>query len=191
MPGATTPITDREKAAIFAYKYGLIPDLKTAFIVAHDGPAKTAEGLKALNSAVSRWSNSEKFKHFAEYCTRVIADKESDAVKRGAEEEQRRSSRGETDGETATDNVSTKKQGQKGLDYYDPANQRRTINAIIEAARDDPKTQLDAIKAIQQTQRDDRQAAKDQQTQRLYSPLRCYDCPLHAKALKDSEKRTK
>ena len=51
---------------------------------------------------------------------------------------------------------------------------------IIAESSDDPKTQLDAIKAIQQTQRDDRQAAKDSQIQRFYTPIQCRDCIIKA-----------
>ena len=177
MPGATTPITEREKAAIFAYKYGLIPDLKTAYICADDNQIAHAKGLKALDSQVSKWANSDKFKQFAEYCARIIADKEYQAVQRGKEEERR-------SGQTPGDSEHTKPTKPGKLDYYDPQNQRRTINAIIDKAADDPKTQLDAIKAIQQTQRDDRQAAKDNQIQRYYSPLSCRSCPFKAKATK-------
>jgi len=77
------------------------------------------------------------------------------------------------------DNNRTKLERSGRIDYYNPENQRKQINRIIEQAADDPKTQLDAIKAIQQTQRDDRQAAKDNQIQRFYSPLRCHKCPLY------------
>ena len=86
--------------------------------------------------------------------------------------------------ETAGDSERTKPAKAGRIDYYDPQNQRRTINAIIDKAQDDPKTQLDAIKAIQQTQRDDRQAAKDNQIQRYYTPVSCRLCPFKAKAAK-------
>ena len=146
MPGPNTPITEREKNAIFAYVYGLLPDLKTAFICAYDGEINQAEGLKALNSQVSRWSHSDKFTKYADYCKRIIADKDSDARQRGREEERNAAA------VVNSNRTETKRPGK--LDYYNPENQRRTINAIIDKAQDDPKTQLDAIKAIQQTQRD-------------------------------------
>lgn len=176
MPGPNTPITEREKNAIFAYVYGLLPDLKTAFICAYDGEINQAEGLKALNSQVSRWSHSDKFLKYADYCKRIIADKDSDARQRGREEE--RNAAAVVD----SNRTETKRAGK--IDYYDPQNQRRTINAIIDKAADDPKTQLDAIKAIQQTQRDDRQAAKDNQIQRFYTPVTCKTCPLYQKRAK-------
>lgn len=176
MPGPNTPITEREKNAIFAYVYGLLPDLKTAFICAYDGEINQAEGLKALNSQVSRWSHSDKFTKYADYCKRIIADKDSDARQRGREEE--RNAAAVVD----SNRTETKRPGK--VDYYNPENQRRTINAIIDRSQDDPKTQLDAIKAIQQTQRDDRQAAKDNQIQRYYTPVTCRSCPFKAKATK-------
>ena len=176
MPGPNTPITEREKNAIFAYVYGLLPDLKTAFICAYDGEINQAEGLKALNSQVSRWSHSDKFTKYADYCKRIIADKDSDARQRGREEE--RNAAAVVD----SNRTETKRAGK--VDYYNPENQRRTINAIIDKAQDDPKTQLDAIKAIQQAQRDDRQAAKDNQIQRFYTPVTCKICPLYQKRIK-------
>ena len=179
MPGPNTPITEREKNAIFAYVYGLLPDLKTAFICAYDGEINQAEGLKALNSQVSRWSRSDKFMKYADYCKRIIADKDSDARQRGREEE-----RSATAVDSPGDSNRTKPTKPGKVDYYNPENQRRTINAIIDKAQDDPKTQLDAIKAIQQTQRDDRQAAKDNQIQRFFTPVTCKICPLYQKRTK-------
>ena len=63
MPGPTTPITDREKAAIAALKLGLLPDSRSAYIAAEDKPAKTVNpvGIKTL---VSRWINSDKVKQY-------------------------------------------------------------------------------------------------------------------------------
>ena len=183
MPGANTPLTEREKAALFAYSYGLLPDMKTAYICADNNTIQYAAGLKALKTNVSKWANSPKVKSFLEYCTRIIADKEYQAVQRGADEERRRN---ET-GRAVCDSVRTEDETPKRIakkDYYNPEEQRKTINAIIDKAQDDPKTQLDAIKAIQQTQRDDRQAAKDNQIQRYYTPIACKSCPFKAKAAK-------
>ena len=77
-------------------------------------------------------------------------------------------------------NERTETETKNRIDYYDPANQRKQINRIIAESSDDPKTQLDAIKAIQQTQLDDRQAAKDSQIQRFYSPIQCRECIIKA-----------
>jgi len=171
MPGPTTPITDREKAAIAALKLGLLPDSRSAYIAAEDKPAKDVNpvGIKTL---VSRWINSDKVKQYGDYIERLLSDRDADARERGRRE-------AET-GRRAEGSESTESKPGRAVDYYDPANQRKQINRIIAESSDDPKTQLDAIKAIQQTQRDDRQAAKDSQIQRFYTPIQCRDCIIKA-----------
>lgn len=174
MPGPTTPITPREKAAILALKFGLLPDQKSAYIVAEDKPAKEVNP-KGIDTLASRWMKSEKIQSFSEYIDRILADRDADARRRGREEAERMNGREEAEGSERTES----KPG-RAVDYYDPANQRKQINRIIAESSDDPKTQLDAIKAIQQTQRDDRQAAKDSQIQRFYTPAQCRDCIIKA-----------
>lgn len=177
MPGATTPITDREKAAILALKIGIIQDAKTAYIVAEDKARKDVP-QNALKSMISKWINSDKVKTFSGYVDRLLADRDADARQRGRQEE--RNEGGQEEGKQAESDRSQHRQA-KDVDYYDPANQRKQINRIIQESSDDPKTQLDAIKAIQQTQRDDRQAARDQKQVQTYLPLRCFSCPLMEK----------
>lgn len=177
MPGATTPITPREKAAILALKMGILPDTQTAFIAAHDSAIKDVP-KKAIISYSSRWWTSEKVTTFAAYIDRLIADRDADARQRGREEERR----GGDDGTIARESERTETQRGKVVDFYDPANQRKQINRIIAEASDDPKTQLDAIKAIQQTQRDDRQAAQDRRQVQAFLPMRCQNCPLYERA---------
>lgn len=184
MPGATTPITDREKAAILALKIGLIQDAKTAYIVAEDKARKDVP-QNALKSMISKWINSDKVKTFSDYVERLLADRDADARKRGREEE-RNGTRPEES--KPAENERSQHRQAKDVDYYDPANQRKQINRIIQEASDDPKTQLDAIKAIQQTQRDDRQAARDQRQVQAFLPLRCSVCPLMEKARKNTIK---
>ena len=188
MPGANTPTTDREKAALLAYRLGIIPDAKTAYIAAEDKAAADV-AAKSINSYVSRWINSDRVKQIISYFDRLLADRDADARERGREEEERRKYK---TGKNAGDNERTDgKPGArlaKEIDFYDPANQRTQINRIIREAADDPKTQLDAIKAIQQTQRDDKQAARDQKQVRSYLPLRCNDCPLMIKARQETTK---
>ena len=171
MPGPTTPITPREKAAILALKFGLLPDQKSAYIVAEDKPAKEVNP-KGIDTLASRWMKSEKIQSFSEYIDRLMADRDADARQRGREEAE--------SGRTAGGSERTESKPGRAVDYYDPANQRKQINRIIAESSDDPKTQLDAIKAIQQTQRDDRQAAKDSQIQRFYTPIQCRDCIIKA-----------
>lgn len=172
---AADPITDREKAAIAALKLGLIPDQKSAYIAGLDKPAKDVNP-KTIDTLAARWVRMPKIAQFALYMERLLADRDADARQRGREEAE--TGKGPAGSDLAP------KQGSRAVDYYDPANQKRQINRIIQQAQDDPKTQLDAIKAIQQTQRDDRQAARDQKQVKTYLPLRCESCPLFTKARK-------
>lgn len=178
MPGATTPITDREKAAILAYKLGIIQDARSAYIAAEDKARKDVPQA-ALKSMVSKWINSPKIVQFSDYVTRLLADRDADARQRGRDEERNGI---KSEEEKPAESERTQHHQSKPVDYYDPANQRQQINRIIAESSDDPKTQLDAIKAIQQTQRDDRQAARDQKQVQSYLPLRCDTCPLMEKA---------
>ena len=175
MPRPANPITNREKAAIAAYKLGLFPDQKTTFIAAEDKP-EAQVNPKGIAQLASRWFLSPKIVQFSEYMDRLLADRDADARRRGREEAEMGRGPGGSEGADA--------RPRKALDYYDPENQKRQINRIIAEAADDPKTQLDAIKAIQQTQRDDRQAARDQKQVKTYLPMRCAACPLMMKARK-------
>ena len=171
MPGPTTPITPREKAAILALKFGLLPDQKSAYIVAEDKPAKEVNP-KGIDTLASRWMKSEKIQSFSEYIDRLMADRDADARQRGREEAE--------SGRTAGGSERTQPKPGKLVDYSDPANRKQLYNEVIRDASDDPKTRLDAAKVFEQIQRDDRQAAKDSQIQRFYSPIQCRDCIIKA-----------
>lgn len=182
MPGPTTKITNREKAAVLLAAAGLVDDWTELYFIAEDKSRKDAESVQFVAASVSRWKNSDKIKKcLAEY-TKLLADREADARTEGRDEERRK----ETERRRMEENERTERETGKpfaaNIDYYDPANQRTQINRIIAESDDDPKTQLDAIKTIQQTQRDDKQAARDQKQVRSYLPLRCESCPLYAKA---------
>ena len=190
MPGANKPLTEREKIAIFAYIYGLIPDLKTAYICAENRAAEEVQKQTGIKTSVSRWANGEKFRRYAEYCKRYIQDKEAEAVQRGKDEarhEQMQEERGTRESEHTETNQSRR---NNKIDYNDPKARKDLYNRIIAEAQDDPKTQLDAAKLIEQTQREDKQAARDNKIQRFYTPLSCRDCPLHEKAIQKHLKST-
>ena len=189
MPGPTTRITAREKAAVFLYAAGIETSWKEIYLIAEDKKRSDAEQIKDLTTLISRWKNSDKIKNALEESRRILAARDLEQRRQGAEEERRRQEEKQNE---QGDNKQTTghKAGQtaKNIDFYDPANQRTQINKIIQEASDDPKTQLDAIKAIQQTQRDDRQAARDQKQARFYLPIRCQSCPLYSKAAKNTTK---
>ena len=189
MPGQTTKITNREKAAILMKAAGIEDDWTELYLIAEDKSRKDAEKIKFIATVVSRWRNSDKVKKcLAEY-ERLFADRAAEERQRATEEERRRQEEKQKTGGDSDQNAG-KPGGKfaKGLDFYDPENQRRQINRIIQEASDDPRTQLDAIKAIQATQRDDKQAARDQKQMRAYLPIRCNACPLYEKARRKATK---
>lgn len=170
--------TEREKAVIFAFAAGYIDSWQKAFILSRDYPIKQAEEIKSIAPTVTRWKQREEIQNAYNFALSALNLRDEETARKAREETGRKEEEENKD----TDGDSNRTKGKKAghLDYYNPENQRRTINAIIDKAQDDPKTQLDAIKAIQQTQRDDRQAAKDNQIQRFYTPVTCKICPFKA-----------
>ena len=73
------------------------------------------------------------------------------------------------------------------IDYTKPEAQRKLLNHLINTG-EDGKEKLDALKTIVSMQKDDREAAKDNKVQRFYMPLKCTQCPLHARAEKRRER---
>ena len=183
MPGQTTKLTNRERAAILLHAAGLEDDWTELYFIAEDKSRKDAESVKFVAASVSRWKNSDKIKNCLSEFRKLLADREADARTEGREEGRRtEAERMERGGGSEPTESNRRREFAAPVDYYDPENQRKQINRIIQESSDDPKTQLDAIKAIQQTQRDDKQAARDQKQVRAYLPQRCETCPLYLKA---------
>lgn len=188
MPGQTTKLTDREKAAIFALAAGLIDDTKTAYIIADQKPEKEVLKQTSLKSSVSRWLNSDKVQNTLKAYQRYFADRDAEERRKGREEASRQAAgndEGQEGNKAGESNHTETKQTRTvdtKIDYNDPKARRQLYNRIITEAADDPKTQLDAAKLIEQTQRDDRQAAQDQKVQRVFLPATCQACPMYAKA---------
>lgn len=67
------------------------------------------------------------------------------------------------------------------IDYTKPDAQRKLLNHLINTGGDG-KEKLDALKTIVSIQKDDREAARDNKVQRFYTPLKCSECPLYARA---------
>ena len=166
-------ITDREKAAIYLHLYGGVEDWKLLYLISRPGEMiQDPKDITYLSDLTSKWKNSEKIRDYIDL-VKMDQARKIIAIEERAKEEGRKE-------KEAGGNERTETETKNRIDYYDPANQRKQINRIIAESSDDPKTQLDAIKAIQQTQRDDRQAAKDSQIQRFYSPIQCRECIIKA-----------
>lgn len=183
MAKTAAPINPRQKAAVFALAAGILHDWAECYIAAHEAKTKEAETLATNYSNVTHWKNQKKIQdYYLEVTERINRDKARLHLE-GVEEGKKMNDQS-PDANSERSQTTTQKEIAVKIDYYDPANQRKQINRIIQEASDDPKTQLDAIKAIQQTQRDDRQAARDQKQVQSYLPLRCDACPLMEKARK-------
>jgi len=168
--------SDREKAVLFALAAGQLADgWKEAFILSSQKSEKDVTKQKNITTSAERWRRRPEIIKAYEKALAEVEEMKNDARKEKTGQEEP----GTADRSGGSNRTENERNAR--IDYYNPENQRRQINKIIQQSQDDPKTQLDAIKAIQQTQRDDRQAAKDNQVQRFYSPLRCHGCPLHEK----------
>lgn len=167
--------SEREKAILFALAAGQLADgWKEAFILSSQKSEKDVTNQKNIATSAERWRRRPEILKAYEKALAAVQE---------LKEEGKPAEDG-TGPQLAGDSNRTKPAKPGRIDYYNPENQRKTINAIIDRAQDDPKTQLDAIKTIQQTQRDDRQAAKDNQIQRFYTPVTCKICPLYQKRIK-------
>lgn len=165
--------TEREKAVIFALAAGYISTWKEAYILSRDKAESETPPENLNNSIVTRWKQREDIANAYNNALLFLSRRDQATRAQASKQANEEDSAGESN--------RTKRGKNATIDYYKPENQRRTINEIIDKAQDDPKTQLDAIKAIQQTQRDDRQAAKDNQIQRFFTPISCHICPLYQK----------
>lgn len=175
--------SEREKAILFALAAGYVDTWEKAFILSRQDSEEAAGQLKSRKSSVTHWKQHPQIIQ-AYQNARAVIEANEERIKAAAllTAEEERNGQKETTGPAESNRTPGRRAA--AVDYYNPENQRKTINAIIDKAQDDPKTQLDAIKAIQQTQRDDRQAAKDNQIQRFYTPVTCKICPLYQKRTK-------
>ncbi len=167
------PITEREKAAIYYHLYAGCDEWTTLYLIAYDGPAAEWKSDRYLSDRASKWKRSEKIRSFLEEARKIKNINEAEHDKEITRKAMERTAESE----------SAKKggKGEKGkfIDYADPANQRAKLNELVNQASD-PGEALDALKVIIAGQRDDKQAAREQQTQRFYTPKQCEGCEIKA-----------
>lgn len=167
-------LTLSEKVAICGLVCGVVDNWADCYLIGAGKYGDLSVNRNNLRPTVSRWKNSAKVvkeyeKQTAELATRakagltIIDNSEGEKL-------------------TGCDNKEhTKTRRGAQIDYTRPENQRTLLNDLINTA-DDQKDKLDALKTIIQAQKDDKQAAKDNQIQRFYTPQRCGTCPLYTKA---------
>ena len=172
--------TEREKAVIAALAAGFVADWIEAYILSRETPTnQERERTRAkLSAIVTRWKQRPDIA--GAYNTACEILKAREQVTREKEREQVLAGFDNKEG----DKEHTKNGKRAQIDYTRPENQRTLLNDLINTA-DDQKDKLDALKTIIQAQKDDKQAAKDNQIQRFYTPQRCGTCPLYQKAAKN------
>lgn len=160
---------DREKAAIIYHLYAGCNDWQRIYIIAHDGEQRKIAQDKYLTQNASRWKRSYKIQALLAELTKQKVMQEADR-EREIEKKARESERKNINAEQGKPDI---------IDYADPANQRAKLNELVNRASD-PGEALDALKVIIAGQRDDKQAAREQQTQRFYTPKQCEGCEIKA-----------
>ena len=136
---------------------------------------------KLFKQYVSTWKNSDKvekeIKRLEYYRDQLLQDARLEAFEDG-----KKSAQGATNTTTESQTKMVETAQKKGfVDYTDPKAQKQKLNEIINNAGDSDEA-LDALKVIIQGQKNDQEAAKQNQVQRFYTPLRCHECPLYLKA---------
>lgn len=166
-------LTPREKAAII---YGVVYNTEaTQLLLWSIGRDSNADSIQSKNVSANVWYNSGPVTIFRE---QFLAQYEKSIKEKieAALNIQREQLTAKFGGIDPTD-----------VDYTRPDAQKKLLNQLINSA-DDSKEKLDALKTIVSMQKDDREAAKDQKVQRFYMPLKCTQCPLHARAEKRRER---
>ena len=167
-----------ELVALVALRLGVVESWQDAYLISHGKGRADLPGKNSVASTSARWKNSARTAELFKEAESIVNAKLREHGEREKERE------GEREREERRGKVDNKPGKAAQIDYNDPKERRRAYNRIIAESQDDPKTQLDALKVIEGLQKDDRQAAKDAQIQRFYTPLKCQNCPLYTKAKK-------
>ena len=171
MPNKPQPPTPREIAVI---RYGIafgITSKTDLYQLAYDGSLRAWANLSDAPAQANRWFKSKRITTLYERESALYAQRQ--AKERARIEAEAIARHEANQGRTATP------QQQGLIDYSQPENQRAKLNELVNTASD-PGEALDALKGIIAGQRDDKQAAREQQTQRYYVPKSCEDCEIKA-----------
>lgn len=181
MPRNPAIITEREKAALYYYVFGGCVNWAVIHAIAKKGEFAPGKNPKSANKMAYDWKNRPQIAAFLKDLQNLKAIQDNENATRKANEILKEREREENKEHTES---AKGKQPRQIVDFSNPQERRKQYNTIINNAGDDPKTQLDALKVLEQLQKDDKQAAKDNQIQRFYTPLKCRECPLYEKAKK-------
>lgn len=172
-----------DTAALLMFVFGIENDWTKLYCIAAKEDEEQAAG-EALNKRATRWRNSDRIKAEMRR-VELLREHILQETRLEAFEDGKKAALG--DAHTATETKTKLTEGRKTeaqmaiVDYTDPVLQKKKLNEIINEAKDSGEA-LDALKVIMQSQKNDAEAAKDKQVQRVYTPLRCHDCPLYKAA---------
>ena len=167
----TNELTPRERAAALLFAHGIETSPAKLYAVAHAGSLEAVEALADVPATASRWIRSKRISDF-------IA-REKAAVEARREQERKRIE-AEVLGRVQAERDDTLA-GAGMVDYSDPRNQLRKLNALINGAKDAGEI-LDALKLMIAKQSELAPEVRREKPTRVYTPLRCHQCPLYIDA---------
>ena len=162
-------LTDREKIVLLAAAAAERPiSPSLLYRAAYPGKEEECPKPSGLPATASRWIRSDRVATFLRD-EKAAFEARLERIRQEAINEYKTKMALTTDNDT-------------GLpDYTLPQNQVREINRIINDSTD-VKDRLDGLKLLISQQRTDTEAAKTQQVQRYYMPIRCSSCVLYSMA---------
>jgi len=166
-------LTDKEKAVLFWHVFGGVDDWALLYKTALNEKTFKGQSFKNLKDYVSKWKRTSKVQNFIRELEilkiRMLETAKEEGRIEGAESVR-------TNGENLVS-------GGVFVDYSNPTNQIRKLNALINTAKD-PNDTLDALKVLIASQKADKETLKEGKPIRAYLPISCNRCPLY---LKESE----
>lgn len=168
-------ITERERAAVEWYVMSGKKDKITAYKIAFPGSLQEVNGFSSLPQVANRWMQTAKISEYLDAFKKIWEGQQTEVRERIRKEVEKELE--QAGGVSERRNNEHEKSGRGFVDYSNPANQRHKLNELVNEAKDAGEA-LDALKIIIAGQRDDRQAAKDAQIQRFYTPETCRNCEI-------------
>lgn len=165
-------LTERERAAIrlALYENEEISPVKL-YRMAYAGSLQEVDSLKDLPASASRWLRSKKVSKYMDEQRAILNDRKAKERMKIESEVAARLQASAGPGKRVTPGF---------VDYSDPKAQLAKLNELINTASD-PGEALDAMKVLLSKQAE-LSPRKSDNASRVYLPLSCHRCPLHAMA---------
>lgn len=181
---AQKDISLREIAALYYHVFGDINDFQELYKIAYNDKIQNIN-YSNLSDIASKWKRSTKVKNYIDYLQEKKLEykqKLKKEILKELEQEKEKENIKQLNEDSEHLKELEQFEARKNIDYSNPKERQRQYNKIIARSDNDPKTQLDALKMFETIQREDKQAAKEGKSVRVYMPLSCDICPLYEKA---------